>query len=88
MVTEQQKRIAIALDRIADSLQTEEKPVKKGKKYTITHKGKTLNTNHWYPLTDAECLALKKAYYTKPSSELVVRNLKKELSHPVWQLRP
>jgi hypothetical protein len=77
MVTEQQKRIAIALDRIADSLQTEEKPVKKGKKYTITHKGKTLNTNHWYPLTDAECLALKKAYYTKPSSELVVRNLKK-----------
>jgi hypothetical protein len=77
MVTEQQQRIAIALDRIAESLQTEAKPVKKGKKYTITHNGKTLNTNHWYPLTDAECLALKEAYYTKPSNDLVIRNLKK-----------
>ena len=46
------------------------------KKYSITHKGKTLHTNHWHPLTSEECLALKEAYYTKPSKDKVNSNFK------------
>lgn len=76
MVTTQEKRIVIAIDRIVNALEIEQKPRKKGKKYSITHKGKTLETNHWYPLTDAECSLLKEAYYTKPHISLVDRNLK------------
>lgn len=44
------------------------------KKYIITHKGKTLETNHFYPLSKEECDALRKAYYEKPNWELVKQN--------------
>jgi len=48
----------------------------KGKKYTITHLGKTLSTNHYCELSVDECLKLKEEYYKKPDFELVAKNLK------------
>ena len=47
-----------------------------GKKYEITHLGKTLHTDHWYDLPEDKCLQLKAAYYEKPDFELVKKNLK------------
>ena len=59
----------------------------KNKKYTITFQGKTLYTDHFYPLTDHECDNIRKEYYEKPSFELVIKNFKdvydfkKNISH-------
>lgn len=46
------------------------------KEYEITFLGKTLYTDHYYPLTKKECDTLRKEYYRKPSFDLVVKNLK------------
>lgn len=48
----------------------------KNKKYTITFQEKTLHTDHYYPLTTAECDEIRKEYYKKPSMELVNQNFK------------
>lgn len=45
------------------------------KKYTITHLGKTLHTDHWCDLSIEECDKLKEEYYAKPDFELVKKNL-------------
>lgn len=50
--------------------------MKKNKKYTINHLGKTLHTDHYCDLSVEKCLDLKKQYYTKPDFSLVIENLK------------
>jgi hypothetical protein len=47
----------------------------KTKKYTITHLGKTLHTDHWYDLPEDVCLLLKEEYYKKPDFDVVKKNL-------------
>lgn len=46
----------------------------KEKKYTITHLGKTLHTDHYTDLPIDECLKLKEEYYKKPDFSLVEKN--------------
>lgn len=46
------------------------------KKYTISHLGKTLHTDHWCDLPEIDCLKLKEEYYKKPDFELVKENLR------------
>ena len=50
--------------------------MKKNKKYTITHLGKTLHTDHYCDLPVDKCLKLKQDYYAKPDFEEVKENLK------------
>lgn len=47
----------------------------KQKKYTITHLGKTLHTDHWCDLPEVKCLELKQEYYKKPDFDTVKKNL-------------
>lgn len=42
--------------------------------YRIEHKGKVLETSHFSSLTNEECEELRKAYYQKPSFDLVKQN--------------
>ena len=46
------------------------------KKYTITHLGRTLYTDHYSELSDEKCQELVNAYYTKPDFSIVQENLK------------
>jgi len=48
----------------------------KNKKYEITFLGKTLFTDHYYPLSNSECNKIREEYYKKPSLELVEQNLR------------
>lgn len=44
------------------------------KNYVIEHKGKTLETSHFYPLTEQECEDIRQAYYKKPEISEVKNN--------------
>jgi hypothetical protein len=46
------------------------------KTYRISHLGRTLDTDHWYDLSEDKCLQLKEEYYKKPDFGLVIENLK------------
>lgn len=46
-------------------------------KKTIEHLGQTIETKHWYPLTDEECEEIRQAYYEKPSFEEVRQEMVK-----------
>lgn len=48
----------------------------KNKKYEITFLGKTLYTDHYYPLTKNQCNKIRQEYYQKPKMELVEQNLR------------
>lgn len=48
----------------------------KNKKYEITFLGKTLYTDHYYPLSKNECNKIRQEYYKKPELELVEQNLR------------
>jgi hypothetical protein len=48
----------------------------RNKKYEITFLGKTLHTDHYYPLSKVECDKIRREYYKKPSIDLVEQNLR------------
>ena len=48
-------------------MKTDKKYMKSDKKYTLSYKGKSMETRHWYPLTDIECDNIRNEWNIKPA---------------------